>query len=132
MTREMARSRAYWALSGTAKGVLLEFLLKRDFDCKHNLLNKRNITMTYKELENLFGEGVDGKPRGVSRGSVTRAIKDLLAKGFIEIVRPGGAFKQDKTIYGLTDDWKWWVPDKVIREKMPGKKSGYFALQKKS
>ncbi len=124
-------SKAFWALSGTAKGMLLQFLMKRNMDKKHNILNKRNITMTYKELENLHGCDLFGKADGLSRGSIARALKDLMAKGFIEIVRQGGAYQKDKTIYDLTDDWKWWTRGTVIRKKSPGKKAGYHALQKK-
>lgn len=128
--RDLLRARAFWALSGTAKGLLFLFLLKRDMTKQHVCLNCRNITLTYKELENLHGEGLNGKPSGISRGSIARGIKELMAKGFIEIVRQGGAYQQDKTIYGLTNEWKLWVPGMVVREKAPGKKSGYHALQK--
>jgi len=86
--------------------------------------------LTYKELENLHGSNLEGKPTGVSRGSIARGLKDLMAKGFIEVVRQGGGYQQDKTIYGLTDDWEWWIPGSIIREKTPGKKSGYHALKK--
>lgn len=130
VTRELLFSKAFWALSGTAKGLLLMFLLKRDMNKQHECLNYRKITLTYKELENLHGEDPGGKPSGISRGSIARGIKELLAKGFIEIVRQGGAYQQDKTIYGLTHEWELWVPGMVVREKTPGKKSGYHALQK--
>ena len=99
-------------------------------DKQHNCVNKRNITLTYKELENLHGEDSTGKPSGVSRGSIARGIKDLMAKGFIEIVRQGGGYQQDKTVYGLSDDWEWWIPGSIVRQKSPGKKSGYHALKK--
>lgn len=132
VTREMLNSRAFWALSPTAKGMLFQFLLKRDFDKKHNCLNQKNITLTYKELEAIFGKKPDGTPCGLARGSIARGFKDLLEKGFIEIVRQGGAYQQDKTIYGLTHGWKYWHAGAVIREKQPGKKAGYEALKKKS
>lgn len=131
MTRDMFTSKAFWALSGTAKGLLILFLSKRDMNKQHEVLNRRNITLTYKELENLFGIDAFGRSKGLSRGSITRGIKDLLAKGFIEIVEQGGAFQKHKTIYGLTDEWKWWSSGTVMREKERGRSSGYFALQQK-
>ena len=85
--------------------------------------------MTYKEVENMFGENSDGTPDGIARGSIARGIRDLMAKGFIEIVRQGGAYQKDKTIYGLTDDWQLWRKGSVVREKQSGKRSGYHALQ---
>lgn len=61
-TREMAMSKAFWGLNSTAKGLLLLFLMKRDMNRNHECMNSRKITMTYKELENLFGESLDGTP----------------------------------------------------------------------
>lgn len=130
--RELFMSRAYWALSSTAKGMLLLFLSKRDMSKKHEVLNRKNITLTYLELENLFGDDTFMKPKGLSRGSITRGIKDLLAKGFIEIVRQGGAYQKDKTIYGLTEEWKHWAPGVVFRTKGKGRNAGYFALIKQN
>jgi hypothetical protein len=122
VTRELLRSAAFWALSSTAKGLLFQFLLKRDIDKQHNCLNCKSLTLTYKELGNMFGKRPDGTCSGLARASITRGLKDLMAKGFIEIIRQGGAYQKDKSIYGLTDDWQWWHTGLVIREKQPGKK----------
>ena len=75
--------------------------------------------MTYAELENIFNRGRNNqfgakKKDGISRPRIIRAFNDLMAKGFINIVRQGGAYQQDKTIYALTDDWQWWQPGRVI------------------
>ena len=106
------------------------FLGKRDMSRDHEVLNRKSITLTYLELENLFGTDAFGKPWGIARGSISRGLDDLMAKGFIEVVRQGGTFKNDKTIYGLCDDWKWWTPGRVVRKRQKGNGSGYFALQK--
>ena len=120
-TRELLLSKAYVKLSSSGKTILAVFLLKRDMNNKHEILNKRKLSVTYKELEAL----------GMPRGSITAGITDLLSKGFLEIVRCGGAYQQDKTIYGLTDDWPiWQIGDKPVRTKTPGKKAGYHALEK--
>jgi len=124
-------SEAYWSLNGTAKGMLLLFLLKRDMDARHICLNCRSLTLTYKELEALHGTNLDGTTKGIARTSISRAIADLMEKGFIDIVRQGGAYQQDKTIYALVDDWLFWVPGRVVKKKTPGKQAGYFALKKK-
>jgi len=123
VTRALLRSKAFWALSSTAKGLLFQFLLKRDMDKQHNCVNRKCLTLTYKELENIFGKSSDGTCSGLARASIARGLKDLMAKGFIEIIRQGGAYQKDKSIYGLTDDWQWWHHGLVIREKQPGKKA---------
>ncbi len=120
-TRELLLSSAYIKLSSSGKNILGALMLKRDFNKARVLLNKQNLTVTYKEME----------AYGMARGSVTAGITDLLAKGFIEIVRVGGAYQQDKTVYGLTEDWRFWrVGDKSVRTKHRGKKSGYDSLEK--
>lgn len=129
-TREMANSKAYWALSSTAKGMLIQFLLKRDMSKQHECINERSIVLTYKELENVHGKDMFGNSTGIARTSISRGIKDLMAKGFIDIVRQGGAYQKDKTVYALIDDWKWWSHGVVVKQKMQGKRAGAFALQK--
>lgn len=119
-TRELLRSPAYVKLSSSGKTILAMLFLKRDMNRAHECLNKKNLSVTYKELEAL----------GISRGSVTSGINDLLAKGFVEIIRQGGAYQQDKTVYGLTDEWVLWQKnDPPVRKRVSGKKSGYFALE---
>jgi hypothetical protein len=64
--RDLLFSRAFWSLSGTAKGMLLLFLMKRRMDKKHNILNARSIIMTYKELEHIFDPDESEKIVGLS------------------------------------------------------------------
>lgn len=118
--RKMAYSKAYWALNKTAKGLIVLFLMKRDMSRNHEVKNKDNITLTFLELEHLFGES------GLSRSSINRGIADLMAKGFIKVVRSGGAYQSDKTVYGLCHDWELWEPGRTVREKTKGKKVGYL------
>lgn len=121
LTRDLLLSPAYIKPSATGKSVLGVMLLKRDISHTHEVLNRRNISVTYKELEAL----------GMSRGSITNAFNDLQAKGFIEIVHRGGAYQQDKTVYGLADEWRRWkVGDKPVRVRQSGISAGYYALQR--
>lgn len=126
ITREMVTSKAFFSLPGNAKQILLMFLLKRDMTKHHVCTNCNSLTMTYLELENMHGEG-----DGLSRGGITHAIEMLLARGFIQVIRQGGGYQQDKSVYGLTEDWRFWVPGSVIRTRSKGRSYGYSALRKK-
>ena len=94
-------------VSSSSIKILLLLLGKRQFsnirDRKGNKKTVRSgenkFTLTYKELEN----------RGISRGSITRGIDELLAKGFISIVDPGGAFEKHKAVYALEDTYLLWT-----------------------
>ena len=116
--QDMAMSRAYLSLGGFAPQLLILFLMKRDIDKKHNCLNANSITMTYAELENIHNRGKrpkkDQAKDGITKTWILRAIEELMAKGFIKIVHRGGTYKQDKSIYALTDNWKYWQKGMVI------------------
>ncbi len=60
------------------------------------------FTLSYAELES--------PPFNFSQPKITRGKDELLAKGFIAIVNPGGAYEKDKTIVKLVDDWRNWKP----------------------
>ena len=123
LEEELYRSRAYLALKGFAPQLLTLFYGKREFKTingKHVCTNIDNITMTYVEIENIFNRGSHKKhlPKdGISKPRFTRGRDDLMEKGFLKIVHHGGAYKKDKTIYAITDDWQWWRPGQVIYKR---------------
>jgi hypothetical protein len=49
----------------------------------------------------------------LNQQSVSRAIDELLAKGFIEIVHQGGLGEHDKARYALIDDYQQWKPKMI-------------------
>jgi len=118
---KMYTSKAFLSLSATSVKVLILFLGKRRLifpkDRKGGkgvmvCENSNDLTMTYKELGN--------KPFNFTRPRITRAIDELLAKGFISVVDAakgfisvvdaGGAYKQHKAVYALSDLWQQWKP----------------------
>ncbi len=139
--RDLFNSRAFHDLSGFAPQLLILFLGKRDISSDKLVRNKDAITMTFAELEGFYMShesiGLRGLrkdlPKGISRPRIVRAIDCLLGHGFIRIVRRGGAYQQDKTVYGLVDDWRFWQPGNMIRAREPDtRKMGYNGRRKKS
>lgn len=109
---KMFTSKAFLSLSATSVKVLILFLGKRrlifpkDRKGVKGIMvceNSNELTMTYKELGN--------KPFNFTRPRITRAIDELLAKGFISVVDAGGAYKQHKAVYALSDLWQQWKPE---------------------
>jgi len=89
--------------------MLLMFLGKRSFgkvrdrkgiQGKHLRTDENKFTLTYVEL----------KSHGISQKSSTRGFDELLAKGFISIVDPGGAFEKHKAVYALEETYLLWDP----------------------
>jgi len=112
--REMFESKAYLSLSGFAPQLLTLILGKRQFikvgrkgKEKRVCINCDKINITYVEFKNRYG---------ISQPRLTRAKKDLLAKGFIATVYRGGTYRQDKGIYALSDKWIIWQPGMVFEE----------------
>jgi hypothetical protein len=110
--RSMFESKAFLSLKGFAPQLLILFLAKRQFQThgregkkRRVCINCGSITFTYLEAK---------KKYGVTKSRFSRAVNELLAKGFITIVHHGGGYKQDKTIYALCDAWVTWLPGVVI------------------
>lgn len=116
--------------------VLKIFLHKRKFkeakvkgQKKYTRVDDNKFTLTYKEITS-YGYRInrDGKRvKGVfTEGQFTRALDELLAKGFIKIVDHGGAYEKHKSQYALVDDWKrWFVGDSPVRFREKDRKRGY-------
>ncbi|MFH1217813.1 MAG: hypothetical protein V1706_15060 [Pseudomonadota bacterium] len=120
--RDLYLSRAFHTLSGFAPQLLIIFLGKRKINKNtKEVINRDEITMTLKELENLYNRGKQMKQGqnfdGIERKRIYRAIDELLAKGFIKIVYQGGNIQGDRTIYALIDDWQFWQSGQVMRER---------------
>lgn len=124
---EMYTSKAFLSLNATSVKILLLFLGKRRFafpkDKKGNkgvmvCENCDELTMTYKELEN--------PPFNFTRPRIVRAFDELLAKGFIDIVDPGGTYNKHKAIYALSDLWRQWTPGaSPFHKRMRDAKRGF-------
>ena len=116
--RDMFESKAFLSLKGFAPQLLILFLGKRQIlkygrkgKEKKICVNRDSLTFAYVEAK---------KKYGITKSRFSRAINELLAKGFITIVHHGGGFKQDKSIYALSDNWILWQPEIVFetRERM--------------
>jgi hypothetical protein len=101
---DMLISDAFKSLNATCIKHLIGFLLKRRMKYKKGktpqCINSDEICMTYIELTS--------EPFNYHSEMVRRSLKTLIARGFIKIVHQGGAYKKDKTIYGICDTWRIW------------------------
>lgn len=126
--RNLMRSKAFLSLRGCAPQLLVLFLAKRTrktvTDKKgansYDWTNLNNLRMTYAELESL----------GITKPRATRGIDELLAKGFIEVRHQGGGYKQDCSVYALTDTWTYWTPGMIFSQRKQDVKRGYQGHKK--
>ena len=110
-------SQAYLSLSGIAPQVLSLFYLKKQYEKvggkkngkqKRVCINGNSLSLTYIEAKEKYG---------ITQPRLTRAIDDLLAKGFLICIHQGGAYQQDKSIFGLSENWRLWRPGMVFETR---------------
>ena len=128
--REMFESKAYINLNGFAPQLLTLFLAKRQFEYvgrkgkeKRVCVNCDQLAFTYIEAE---------KKYGVSKPRFSRALSELLAKGFITLAYHGGTYKQDKSLYGLSDRYMLWQPGTVFETRKKRKVTRGYCKPKKT
>jgi hypothetical protein len=116
--RNLFQSKSFLSLKGFAPQLLILFLAKRRFETvgrdgkqKRICVNCDSIAFTYIEAKNKYG---------ITKSRFSRAIAELLAKGFITIIHQGGSYRRDKNIFALSDKWMFWQPGMVFetREKV--------------
>jgi hypothetical protein len=114
--RELFESKAFLSLSGIAPQVLIIFLGKRWFEKvgrkgkeKWICNNCDDLIFTYIEAE---------KKYGITKSRFSRAIKDLLEKGFISMKHKGGGYQKDKSVYAISDNWRLWEPGIVFEKRV--------------
>ena len=126
LTYHLFVSDAFRALKPSAKDILILFCFeidylqrrKRNKKGKSVMTNRQDIRLPYNEIQARLG---------YSTRTIWAAIKDMLAYGFIKIVKYGGGAKGDVTVYGITEDWRTWRPGKVVRKM---RKNGGVGWQK--
>ena len=113
--RELFESEAFLALKGFAPQLLVLMLGKRQFaylkvkgSTQRVCTNCDSINFTYVEAKNTYG---------INKSRLSRAIGELLAKGFMSIVHHGGGYKKDKSVYALVDLWRMWRPGMVFEKR---------------
>lgn len=104
LDRALVTSKAYLSLGGFAPQVLMLFYCRRRLEKlgrkgkrRWVCVNSNDIEFTYLEAKKRFG---------ITNSRFTRAIDDLIAKGFIEIFHHGGCYQKDKTKYKLSERWR--------------------------
>lgn len=101
ITLTMMVSEAWLSLSPHAISVYLKFKIKYNGD------NERNLSLTYSE-----------KPKKMTQRTFTKVLKELVDKGFLDIVEYR-RHKREATIFGLSNRWSKYGTKDFIEEHWP-------------
>ncbi|MEW5804935.1 MAG: hypothetical protein AB1847_22850 [bacterium] len=119
--KELFKSSAWLSLSGIAPQVYTIFLLKRVVTI-HNrkkghdrkeCINSQELVFTYTEAKEKYG---------ITQPRFSRAIDDLIGKGFIDVVKSAGGLFKEATLYGLSDRWRKYGTAQFKEAQRPGRK----------
>ena len=127
--REMFESKAFIALTGFAPQLLIQILGKRQFETHGKKGKQKRICRNCDKLNVTYAE-FKSKYR-ITQPRMTRALNQLLEKGFLSIVHPGGMYRQDKAIYSLSTNWVIWQPGMTFESRKKESVNRGFCKPKK-
>ena len=102
--RELLSSKAYLSLKGFAPQLLFLFYCRRRLEKKGRKGKEKWVCVNASEIEFTYSEAK--KKFGIGSQRFTRAVDELISKGFINIVHQGGCYRRDRTIYELSQRWR--------------------------
>jgi DNA-binding PadR family transcriptional regulator len=105
LQQHLVQSRAWLSLTGVAPQVFTIFRCKCQFGDppgkpgKHRkvILNNSRIEFTYLEAKHKYG---------IKKSRFTRAIDQLVERGFIDVATIGGGTHKVKTLYAISERWR--------------------------
>ena len=116
--RDLLKAEAFRSLSGTAKNVLFDFLMKRKI--KGVKVRGRKVPMVLNNGEIVYPY-VEAEKKGIPRTTFMRSLDELVGKGFIDIAWSGsGGRKGDMSLYAVSDRWRTYGTDKFQSAKRSG------------
>lgn len=113
---DIIQSDAFNSLTGYAPQLLFHVLKKKRY-VNHSTHKKKDnwvctnsdsLNITYVEFQ---------KAHDVSKPRLSKAIGQLLARGFIKIIHRGGGCNKDKSIFALSNQWMLWRRGVVFEKR---------------
>jgi len=115
VVQELIQSDAFRTLTKTETDLVLFVWQRREYRKRRKKsdpvintwepLNGNSMTLPHVAIVDFFSQGNEPPPVG---STITRAIKKLMARGFLEAISVGGNGKGDMTVYRLAYEWRVW------------------------
>lgn len=117
--RRLLQSKAFRSLSGTAKTVLFDFLMKRKLTKIRAKPGRKNewVVTNNGLIEYSYSEA---EKKGIPRSTFMNCLDVLIEQGFLDLVHSGsGGKKGDKSLYAISERWKAWGTDDFVKASRP-------------
>ncbi|MDB4442104.1 hypothetical protein N9219_01640 [bacterium] len=116
--RSLLKSKAFCSLKNSSAIVYFHFLIKRIMAksvrkrgrVQWVITNNGRITFTYSEAQ---------KNLGYTKSRFSRALKELVKNGLIDIKHTGGGFAGDSNEFAISDRWKDYGTPDFEKKTMP-------------
>jgi hypothetical protein len=112
---ELYDCHAYRHLRPSAVKVLLGFKMRVQVSNRGSKSNQDWQPQNQREL--VYTYDAIGHETGLGTQAISKALDDLVEKGFLDVVRLGGGRYGVHTEWGLSDHYKKWHPDPSKREQ---------------
>jgi len=116
LEREFILSRAFRELrTATAYVVLMIFMTKRVMTKCHTSKRGGWIVANNGEIQFTYGEARE--KWGISDDRFSRALDELIEKGFIDVAEPGIGVHKLATLYSISERWKDYGTDRFVKRE---------------
>lgn len=119
---KLLQSKAYLSLAGKSAQVLAIFWCKKrmvNFGTtrkkKWQQINNGELVFTYTQAIGTYG---------IRQSTFTRALTELISKGFIDVAHPSTQLRGDVTLYAISDRWRDYATDRFEAATRPKGRSG--------
>lgn len=117
--KELLKSEVFRSLSGTAKTVYFDFLMKRKIEMRQRKpgRKKEKVILNNGEIEYCYSEA---EKKGIPRSTFMNCLNFLIERGFIDVAHSGsGGKKGDKSLYAISNRWWDWGKDDFKKASRP-------------
>ena len=125
VNKDLLKSQVFRELSGIAKSVYFDFLMKCRVTKRKARPGRRSevVILNNGELTYSYSEALT---KGITRPRFNRGLRELVEKGFIDIEHSGsGGVKGDLSKYSISDRWRQFGSDDFELKMLPkDKRSG--------
>ena len=124
LTYEVFMSNAFRDLRPAARDILTQLYFevemssrkKRSKKYTPTVTNRHDIKLTYDEIKARLH---------YSEKTIWLSFKQFLANGFLQVIKHGGGSKGDFQVYGITEDWRYWKKEQIVRTIQKNGKTGW-------
>ena len=130
LEQAMVKSAVWIGLGATAKAVFLLFRCKCRWENYQGKKGKNRVPDLANNGEIVFTYDEALEKYGISDKRFTRALDELIGKGFIDVAATGAGTFKATTFYSMSQRWRLHGTPDFVEKKRPRRSKGYPGFKK--